>query len=469
MAVMFDRSITTITGVIRILITMTAGLALTQPLADTCSFAYAVEPNSPNASHAVYCLNSEAKIEQDSQEGTESSSEKAPSPLASITKIPVLGCYPGYAAYDFPVDNIRYDKLTHISYFSLMPLANGDLDISEVDVTDLEDLVARADANDVNTLITVGGWGRSTYFATMAAGPRARANFATKLLQYCLEYSLDGADLDWEPVSTVRDRTHYSLLVERVHEEFEPFGLSLSISVSSYGQEIMPEAIDFVDSLNVMAYDGTPPYHSTFDFAVSALDHWEDYGAPREKLTLGLPFYGKNEDGTGYAYHDIFDAYHPGPDTDFIGGIGFNGINTIKDKTVYAVNNGYRGIMIWEISQDTTDGSSLLTAVADAITSCPPADLDGNGRVDLNDFQIFASVWQGDSNDDNYNPLCDIIRPLDSVVDGRDLAAFCRDWLASRQMVFPPCRARERVFTNDDSDASQQTNRVIMMSHKRVY
>ncbi len=469
MTVMFDRSITTITEVIGILITITTALAPTQPLANTCSFACAVEPNSPSVSHAVYCLNLKAKTEQDNREGIESSSKKAPSSLASITRIQVLGYYPGYAAYHFPVDHIPYDKLTHISYFSLMPLANGDLDISEVDATDLEELVARADANDVETLITVGGWGRSTYFANMAASARARANFATKLLQYCLDYSLDGADLDWEPVSTVRDGINYSLLVERVHEEFEPFGLSLSVSVSSYGQEIVPEAIDFVDSLNVMAYDGTPPHHSTFDFAVSALDHWEDYGAPREKLMLGLPFYGKSENGTGYAYHDIFDAYHPGPNTDFIGGIGFNGINTIKDKTAYAVNNGYRGIMIWEISQDSIDGSSLLTAIADAITSRLPADLDGNGRIDLNDFQIFASAWQSDSNDDNWNPLCDIFQPLDNVVDVRDLAAFCRDWLVSRQIAFPPDGARERVFTNDDSDASQQTDRVIMMSNKHAY
>lgn len=367
MTITFDRSITTITGMCGILIATAACLAFFLGGRDTFAGARV-----------------KAQTEQDILKWATPEPNEAPAPPLT-PRVVILGHYPGYAAHHLSVDRVRYDILTRVSYFSLWPLANGDLDVSEVNVTDLEALVAHADANGVKALVTIGGWGRSAHFPTMAASPRARDNFATKLVQYCLDYNLKGVDLDWEPVSTVEDRTNYSLLVERLRRQLEPFGLTLSISVSAYGHEIGPEAIDFVDLINVMAYDAAPPHHSTFDFAVSALRHWEDYGAPREKLMLGLPFYGKSEDGTGYAYRDIFDMYRPDPDTDFVGGIGFNGIHTIKAKTAYVVSNGYGGVMIWEITQDTTDGSSLLTAVRDAIASSLSANLDGSDLGDLND------------------------------------------------------------------------------------
>jgi len=144
--------------------------------------------------------------------------------------------------------------------------------------------------------------------------------------------------------------------------------------------------------LNVMAYDGVPPQHSTFEFALSALHHWESYGVPRNKLMLGVPFYGRNEDGTGYSYSDIFSTYHPGPEDDFVDGIGFNGANTIMDKTAYVIRNGYHGIMIWELSQDTCGRGSLLNAVADTIASFTSALPDVNAPLDVNEFQSGRSA-----------------------------------------------------------------------------
>lgn len=389
---MFDSSIATITTMAGILTVTVAGVTLPEPPADgNRAIVSAVESDSLANLHGSEGATVTIQTEQgDTEQPIPEPNEAPASPL--IPAVTVLGHYPGYAAQRLRVDSIRYDMFTHVSYFSLWPLANGDLDVSEVNVADLQELAAHADAAGIKALVTIGGWGRSTYFPAMAASPRARDNFAMKLLQYCLDYNLKGVDLDWEPVSTVSDRTNYSLLIERLHEEFEPFGLTLSMSVSAYGHEIRPEAIHFVETLNVMAYDATPPHHSTFDFAVSALDHWEDYGAPREKLMLGLPFYGKSADGTGYAYRDIRDMYHPAPDTDFVGGIGFNGITTIKNKTTYVVRNGYRGIMIWEIAQDTTDGSSLLTAAADAIANSLGANPDPNMLTDVNDPQGLGSA-----------------------------------------------------------------------------
>jgi len=432
MAVAFHRSVVLVVLVVVVLLSTAAALTLMRPADGTESLPVGpLAPASPGATAAVSGTSGTSRDLRSSQDAAGASLTRigASSPA---TNIEVLGHYPSYAVHHLPIDRIRYDRLTHIGYFSLLPLADGNLNASEVNEVELTELVAQAKAHGVKTIVVVGGWERSTHFPAMAADPDARANFVAKLLRYCLDHGLSGADLDWEPVSTVLERTNYSLLVEEAAREFEPFGLSLSVSVSDDGNEITPEAIAFVDSLNVMAYDGTPPHHSTWDLAVSALDHWENYGAPREKLMLGVPFYGKSEAGTGYEYQEIVATYAPGPETDFIAGIGFNGINTIRDKTAYVVNNRYRGIMIWEITQDVADESSLLRAVADTVTSLLPANLDGRSPVDFRDFQILASAWQTRPGDAGWNLLGDISQPQDSVVDSHDLAAFCGDWLAGR-------------------------------------
>lgn len=432
MAGEFDRSVFIIVGVAGILLSTATVLALARPLDQDIPGPLDV---ADSASPGERSRSANSPVAASAEPNDREEAEVAPSPALNPggnRRIQVLGHYPAYAAHHLAADRIPYDRLTHISYFSLLPRADGSLDKSEVSDTDLAELVSHADANGVETIVVVGGWGRSTHFRAMAANPDARTSFAANLRRYCLDRNLAGVDLDWEPVPTAWDRTNYTLLVERVSREFKSFGLSLAVSVSAYGHEILPEGIDFVDSLNVMAYDGTPPHHSTFDFAVSALEHWEDYGAPRAKLMLGVPFYGKSSSGTGYAYRDIVDTYHPAPESDFVGGIGFNGISTISDKTAYVVNNGYRGIMIWEITQDTADDSSLLKAVDDTITSLLPANLNGIDSVDFHDFQLLASVWQTGPNNNVWNPLYDISQPQDGVIDNHDLAAFCGSWLAGR-------------------------------------
>jgi hypothetical protein len=147
---------------------------------------------------------------------------------------------------------------------------------------------------------------------------------------------------------------------------------------------------------------------------------------------LGVPFYGKNSNGTGYTYREIVALYKPDREVDFVGGIGFNGVATIRDKTAYTLNHGYRGIMIWEITQDTNDESSLLKAISDTILTSLPTNLDRTGTVDFHDFRILASAWRSEPNDSNWDPLCDISLLHESGVNGCDLAFFCRDWLISR-------------------------------------
>jgi hypothetical protein len=60
------------------------------------------------------------------------------------------------------------------------------------------------------------------------------------------------------------------------------------------------------------------------------------------------------------------------PYKDYTLGTDYNGIATIKQKTSLALQQA-GGIMIWELSQDTRDATSLLKAINDVIIASPTA------------------------------------------------------------------------------------------------
>jgi len=56
-----------------------------------------------------------------------------------------------------------------------------------------------------------------------------------------------------------------------------------------------------------------------------------------------------------------------------VDGIYFNGIDTIQRKTCLVMQERIGGVMIWELAQDTTDETSLLLAISQAMSNgCAP-------------------------------------------------------------------------------------------------
>ena len=337
----------------------------------------------------------------------------------------VVGYYPYYRDV---LGTLQYHNLTNVIYFSLTPYADGSLDEGNIDSGELTSLAAASHANNVEVSICVGGWGLSGEFSAMSSSPTARANFAANLIDFCADYNLDGVDLDWEPVLTDTDRNNYSLLVEELDAAFESYGLLLTVAVASTGGELRSWAFDNVDWLNVMAYDMGYP-HSEFEESIGALEHWENMGMERERLMLGVPFYGRKRNGDAYTYSYIMDTYSPAPDVDLVKNIYFNGIDTIKQKTTYVVENSYGGIMIWEVGQDTTNETSLLKAIGDAMLYTLEPDFNCDGYFDLLDFAHFASCWM-DGECGSLNAWCSSAdKDQSGGVDIADLAEFVERWL----------------------------------------
>ena len=81
----------------------------------------------------------------------------------------------------------------------------------------------------------------------------------------------------------------------------------------------------------------------------------------------------------------------------------------------------------------TGDGIELVT------TLLGRADFNGDWWVDFRDFAIFAKAWRSTTGDPNWNPNCDISIPADGVINEKDLAVLCDNWLVTltSELVLP--------------------------------
>ena len=264
------------------------------------------------------------------------------------------------------IDQLPVEKLTDIIFFSIAPKVDGSLDTKNAKPEVLRQLTTRAHAKKVRVHICVGGWGLSGGFAPMTANAKARAAFVQQLAAFVRQHRLQGADIDWEHPKSAAEIANYQKLLIELKRAFAPHRLWLTVAVAGWGQHLKRETIPFIDRIHVMAYDqGTP--HAPFAGAVKDLSYWEAQGAPKAKLLLGLPFYGRNAQKTARTYSELVAQFKPKPDSDTDGGFHFNGPATIRRKVQHAVRGGYGGVMIWELGQDATGKASLLNSVRAAL------------------------------------------------------------------------------------------------------
>ncbi len=285
--------------------------------------------------------------------------------LSAKAAVPVVAGYlPHYRTTI--VDTLPVEKLTDIIFFSISPKDDGSLDTSRVKPAVLRKLTNRAHLKRTRVHICVGGWELSGGFAPMTANPTARATFIRNLTTFIRTHKLQGADIDWEHPKTQVEINNYQKLLIGLKRAFAPHRLWLTVAVAGWGKYIKAETIPFIDRFHIMAYDqGTP--HAPFAGALKDIKQWEENKMPKAKLILGLPFYGRNSQGTALTYSELIEKYRPKPDSDEAGGYHFNGPATIARKTAYAIKQGYGGVMIWELGQDSKGSSSLLNALRTAL------------------------------------------------------------------------------------------------------
>jgi GH18 family chitinase len=294
-----------------------------------------------------------------------------------------VGYMPSWAG---SVNTIQYSKLSHINYAFVLPNANGTLQAVE-NPSKLSSLVSLAHAANTKVSIAIGGWndGNDSAFESLAANAGTRTTFVNAVMSFVNQYGLDGVDMDWEYPDPGTSGNNYTLLMGQLSTALHNQGKLLTAAVVSEGTTangVQPAVFGYVDWLNIMAYDGGSP-HANYNWSINSVNFWKGRGLPASKAVLGIPFYSR----PGYYTYAQLVAMNPSyanVDCATINGAQqcYNGIPTVKAKTAWAKANA-GGVMNWELSQDTTGATSLVSAMYDTImggtppSSPPPAGATG--------------------------------------------------------------------------------------------
>ena len=275
-------------------------------------------------------------------------------------------------------ETIDYAKLTHINIaFENPKNADGELSFNRKDAG----LIAKAQANHVKVLVSIGGGSSNKAlrdrYAQLQSGTNS-ARFAGKLAEYVSQHGFDGLDVDIEGPMINKD---YGAFIAALAKALKPKGKLLTAALSKgYGGTRVPNSVfEQLDFVNIMAYDAAGPWdpkspgqHSSLEFAKSNVAYWLGRGLPRSKAVLGVPFYGYGFGAAfrrgGYSYAAILAAYPGAENADQAGNtIWYNGIPTIKAKTKYVVDQGLGGVMIWSLNYNVKGKHSLLSAIHETL------------------------------------------------------------------------------------------------------
>jgi len=274
--------------------------------------------------------------------------------------------------------SIPYERLTHINIAFENPInENGELSFHSAN----RSLIQKAHENGVKVLVSIGGGTsdeelRARY--DVLQSPEKRSMFAKRLLDYVIEHDFDGLDVDIEgPAITAQ----YGPFIDAVAEVFQPTGklLTAAFSQGYGGKNVSDETLAKFDFVNIMAYDGAGPWnpndarqHSSIEFAKSNTEYWLNRGLPKSKAVLGVPFYGygfgSDFTPSGITYYAILAKHREAARVDQVGDtIWYNGTETIRAKTEFALDQRLGGIMIWSLNQDANDKNSLLRVIDETI------------------------------------------------------------------------------------------------------
>lgn len=285
----------------------------------------------------------------------------------------VTAFIPDYGTgFDLKIEDL--DKISQINWFTAVPSARGELTVpGSFSPNNAKVWIDYAHTIGVRSFITLGGANNSQGFSS-AVSPLYRSDFVDNIVDLVERLDLDGVDLDWE-FPGWSDGTNFVAFINELKASLPP-GKYISMDVPAndyYGRQIPAASLTAVDYVNIMSYDdyypGDPdPNHSSYSKMLAHLNYWtNNRGVPKSKIIVGVPFYGRNG-SSALSYSDLVGNYSVSSSSDQAGGYYFNGVNTMKQKTAYLRDNGYGGVMIWELSQDVTGPLSLLDAINSEVT-----------------------------------------------------------------------------------------------------
>uniref|UniRef100_A0A182R2K1 Uncharacterized protein n=1 Tax=Anopheles funestus TaxID=62324 RepID=A0A182R2K1_ANOFN len=368
----------------------------------------------------------------------------------------------------FTVDDIDPFLCTQLIYdfFDINP--NGTIKITETNLdlpTKLNTIEKFNNLKQKNpalkTLAAIGGWHAGpANFKTVAASPQLRSSFATDAVSFLKQYRFDGLNIDWE-FPALADKVNYVLFLKELANAFAPYNYMLTVSVAAPELDAsnaydIPAISDIVDNINLMAYNmqgsyGVTRYQAPLFQGSASIDdtdykrqlnlnaivkYWLSKGAWANKLTLGVPLYGRTFklanpevagvgapiSGLGTAgpytktpgflgYNEICEASWSQKQFDSAQGaayasnngewVSYDTVQSIKQKCDLISKYGLGGGMVWSIDTDDFKGIygrkfNLLRSLKECVNGYKPFVCTSDGFFrDPYDCNKFYRCYQG--------------------------------------------------------------------------
>jgi chitinase len=283
----------------------------------------------------------------------------------------LVGYLPDYdGSYAYFAQTLDFSKMTHLYLaFGLPPFCNGTC-TKDSDMTfslgqtdaDIHTLVKTAHKAGVKVVLSIGGGGGDQqilqFYNAGLSVPLVRS-----LNKYVADHDLDGVDLDIEDPNNMGEP--YAEFTKVLIDTFHPQGKIVTAAVAEYLQDSMPDqALHMFDFVNVMNY-------SNYSDAEQAMTYYAGTKkVPKQRMTLGVPFFAQSGDGNIEETWDTVVAAYPNAfDADMVSGgsldlgvtLYYVGGATMARET--ELGKKYGGIMIWELSQDAPPPNSLYQVI----------------------------------------------------------------------------------------------------------
>lgn len=188
------------------------------------------------------------------------------------------------------------------------------------------------------------------------------------------KYGFDGVHFDYEYPISLKAWHYYNEFLVSLDKKLGDY--TLGVAGNAWNIKFTNAAVEAIDTFELMSYDINDEQgkHATYEDTVEQAQQLGIRGMLPEKVNIGLAFYSRPTDMSAYwyGYNGCYenmteDGWYHCEETgkDF----WFNTPDVVQQKTEYAINNGYGGVMMWHYNCDlpSTHEDSLLRAVGTAV------------------------------------------------------------------------------------------------------
>lgn len=244
-------------------------------------------------------------------------------------------------------------------------------------INNLKSMVTACHAKGCKVVLSLydgsGGGGEYTsdYLLSILKSSTLRGQLVNNLYETVRWYYIDGININWE--STNRTRELSDQLITELYAVLNPMGKSLSLSLNNNNtiyKFASPEIVNqYVDWMDIQYYN-----EFTWADVEDQIKVVTDAGYTKEKLCPGTIFQVK--DGSEdyiMPYFDLVEQIKPNFDQSVAkvirinssfrgnnylvnGTLTWQGLLDLQYKVDWLKNNGYGGIMVFDVSQDMLKG-----------------------------------------------------------------------------------------------------------------